>query len=292
MPESVTRRRARLYASIRQFFVERGVLEVFPPVLGTHTVSDPHIQSFRVDFNGDAGFLQTSPEFALKKLLVEELKPIYSLGPAFRAGEQGERHQVEFVMLEWYRLGFDHVALMQEVSELVDQILGAGTYQVCTYQEVVTAVPVEKLDRLPDDLTDAQRLDLTFALGCEALCGRWFVIDYPADQAVLAKTYVPADTQDNVPVAARFELVIDGLELANGYWELTDFEEHRLRFAQDLQHRADASKSSEQLQPDSKFLAAIEAGLPACAGVAMGVDRLMMLALEQTSIDDVLAFRR
>lgn len=265
--------RARLTARVRQFFVERNVLEVHTPVLGSATVTDPDIESIPVP---GYGFLQSSPEYFLKRLLAAGMPSCYQLGPVFRHGEQGRQHNPEFVMLEWYRLGFDHWQLMEEVADLVDLLLGPAPCQRCTYAEVVGQDLLQIAD-MPRD-----QLDLAFAEGCAALQGRWFVTDYPADQAVLARSQ--GDT------AARFELVVDGVEVANGYWELTDLEQHRQRFAADLQTRA--QRGLDPVAVDDTFLAAIQAGLPDCAGVAVGLDRLLMLALGKAGLDGVLAFRR
>ena len=267
--------RARLTNQIRQFFIDRDVIEVHTPVLGRCTVTDPDIESIQVP---GYGYLQTSPEYFLKRLLVAGMPSCYQLGSVFRHGELGRQHNAEFLMLEWYRLGYDHRQLMQEVADLVNTIMGPAPVQTISYAEVVG------LDR-PDDrrLLDLPRdqLDLAFAEGCAALQGRWFVVDYPVDQAVLARV---VDGK-----AARFEMVLDGVEVANGYWELQGLEEHARRFGQDQRQRADRQLAT--IEPDEAFLAAIHHGLPDCAGVAVGVDRLMMLALGQSSLDGVMTFR-
>ena len=209
----------------------------------------------------------------MKRLLVAGMPDCYQLGPAFRADETGKLHNSEFTLLEWYRLGFDHEDLMGEVAALIDLVLGPEEFQRVTYAELVGDID------LPRD-----KLDLVFAQACEGITGRHFVVDYPADQAALARI-----NRHDVTTAARFELLIDGVEIANGYWELTDAAEHRARFAEDLRIRQQRVLPTPEV--DRLFLDALEAGLPPCAGVALGVDRLIMLALDQTSIDQVLAFR-
>ncbi len=260
--------RAMLLAAVRHFFAERSVLEVQTPVLGAATVTDPDVESIAVP---DHGYLQTSPEYFLKRLLVAGVPDCYQLGPVFRADERGRLHNPEFTMLEWYRLDFDHVALMDEVAALVDLVLGPASYITCSYGDLVG-----DLDRPRD------QLDLAFADACATLPGRIFVTDYPAEQAALARVV------DDV--AARFELVVDGVELANGYWELRDPRTHRVRFAAD--HAVRGARGLDKPPVDEAFLAALEEGLPPCAGVAMGIDRMLMLKLGASSLDEVLAFRR
>ena len=251
--------RALLLSSARAFFAERNVLEVQTPLLAKHTVTEPDIQSIEVP---GFGYLQTSPEYHIKRLLAAGAPSCYQLGPAFRFGEQGRLHNPEFTMLEWYRLDFDHWLLMDEVAELVDQLLGAKPYQQLSYTDLVGPLG----DRPRDEL------DLAFARACERLsAGRFFITDYPAEQAALARLNPDGLT------AARFELVVDGVELANGYWELTDPAEHRRRFAKDNESRG--QRTLPQVALDEAFLDAMKAGLPNCAGVALGFDRLVMLAL-------------
>ena len=200
------RLRAQALEAIRGFFAARDVVEVQTPVLAPATVTDPDVESIAVP---GYGFLQTSPEYQMKRLLSAGAPSIYQLGPVFRHEERGRLHNPEFTMLEWYRLGFDDQQLMQEVAELVAQVLGPDAVQTVTYQQLVGDV---------SGRGDVQRgeLDLRFAEACEKLQpGRFFVVDYPADQAALARL-----RPDNPSVAARFELVIDGIEIANGYWEL------------------------------------------------------------------------
>ena len=266
------RLRAQAPEAIRGFFAARDVVEVQTPVLAPATVTDPDVESIAVP---GYGFLQTSPEYQMKRLLSAGAPSIYQLGPVFRHEERGRLHNPEFTMLEWYRLGFDDQQLMQEVAELVALVLGPDAVQTVTYQQLVGDV---------SDRGDVQRseLDLRFAEACEKLQpGRFFVVDYPADQAALARL-----RPDNPSVAARFELVIDGIEIANGYWELLDPTEHERRFAADRARRKALGRTD--VEPDQPFLTALRRGLPNCAGVALGVDRLLMLAQNADRLDEVL----
>ena len=263
------KQRAELLAQARAFFAERNVIEVQTPVLAKHTVTESDVQSIEVP---GYGYLQTSPEYQMKRLLAAGMPSCYQLGPAFRHGEQGRLHNPEFTMLEWYRLGFDHNQLMYEVADMVDALLGPKPYQRLTYEDVVGKSEGRTRDAL----------DLAFADACERLTpGRFFITDYPADQAALARINPDGQT------AARFELVIDGVEIANGYWELLDVEEHRQRFKTDGEIRQ--QRGLPAMAVDEAFIAALQHGLPACAGVAMGFDRLVMLGIGAKALSDVTA---
>ena len=263
------KQRAELLAQARAFFAERNVIEVHTPVLAKHTVTEPDVQSIEVP---GYGYLQTSPEYQMKRLLAAGMPSCYQLGPAFRHGEQGRLHNPEFTMLEWYRLRFDHNQLMYEVADMVDALLGPKPYQRLTYEDVVGKNEGRTRDAL----------DLTFADACERLTpGRFFITDYPADQAALARINPDGQT------AARFELVIDGVEIANGYWELLDVEEHRQRFKTDGEIRQ--QRGLPAMAVDEAFIAALQHGLPACAGVAMGFDRLVILGIGAKALSDVTA---
>ena len=265
------KQRAELLAQARAFFAERNVIEVQTPVLAKHTVTEPDVQSIEVP---GYGYLQTSPEYQMKRLLAAGMPSCYQLGPAFRHGEQGRLHNPEFTMLEWYRLGFDHNQLMYEVADMVDALLGPKPYQRLTYEDVVGKSEGRTRDAL----------DLAFADACERLTpGRFFITDYPADQAALARINPDGQT------AARFELVIDGVEIANGYWELLDVEEHRQRFKTDGEIRQ--QRGLPAMAVDEAFIAALQHGLPACAGVALGFDRLVMLGIGAKDFFEVLTFR-
>lgn len=249
----------------------RQVLEVQTPVLGPATVTDPHVDALAV---GGSGFLQTSPEYAMKRLLAAGAPSIYQLGPVFRAGEAGRLHSQEFTMLEWYRLGFNDDTLMAEVAELVDTILGPADYRKLSYAQL--------LSQSPEPAGAAE--DLRIAAAIEQLGpARIFIVDYPARHAALARLRA-----DDAAVAARFELVVNGVELANGYFELGDAVQLRERFESDNAQRISLGKP--QIALDEAFLAAMEAGLPECAGVALGVDRLIMLAVGADRLEQVLTF--
>ncbi len=270
--------RARLLRDVREFFHERDVLEVQTATLAAATVTEPAVESLAVP---GLGYLQTSPEYQLKRLLAAGAPSLYQLGPVFRAGEAGRRHTPEFVMLEWYRLGFSDVELMAEVAALVDLALGPQPVQTLSYREVVArAAP----DPGESRLSVREALDLRFSAGLDTLGkGRFFVTDYPADQAALARLR-PGDAS----VAARFELVVDGLELANGYWELGDAAALEQRFRRDQAERRARGQWVPEL--DQRFLAAMAHGLPQCAGVALGFDRLLMLKLGAASLHEVMPF--
>jgi len=276
--QAALRARAELLREVRAFFHRRGVLEVQTAALAAATVTEPAVESIEVP---GFGYLQTSPEYQLKRLLAAGAPSLYQLGPVFRAGEAGRHHNPEFVMLEWYRLGFTDRELMAEVAELVDAVLGPAPCCTVTFREVVEGAPAD-----PDTpgLTPREAEDLRLAAGLRALGpGRRFVVDYPADQAALARL-----RPDDPRVAARFELIVDGLELANGYWELGDAAALEARFRRDLAVRRSRGQAEPPL--DRRFLAAMAAGLPSCAGVALGFDRLLMLRLGATSLRDVMPF--
>ena len=263
------KQRAELLAQTRAFLAARDVIEVQIPALAKDSITEPDVQSIEVP---GYGYLQTSPEYQMKRLLAAGMPSCYQLGPAFRHGEQGRLHNPEFTMLEWYRLGFDHNRLMYEVADLVDALLGPKPYQRLTHEDVVGKSKGRRRDAL----------DLAFAEACERLIpGRFFITDYPADQAALARINPDGQT------AARFELVIKGVEIANGYWELLDVEEHRQRFRTDSDIRQ--QRGLPAMAVDEAFIAALEHGLPSCAGVAMGFDRLAMLGIGAKALSDVMA---
>lgn len=296
------RARAGLLAQTRAFFAQRDVLEVQTPVLSRFAISTPQIDSFEV--MPGARYLRTSPELAHKRLLAAGLGDIYELGPVFRVGEQGAHHGCEFTLLEWYRLGFDEHALMTEVAQLLAQcvptVSGAGQrlryadallehagldLWCCGDQDIANVLTAHT--RLPDaQLARDELLDLVFAVVIAPTFDPGsvtFLYDYPASQAVLA-----ALSDDDPRVARRFEAYVGELELANGFFELRDGDVQRARFAQDNALRAE--RGQRECPPDEAFLSALESGLPACAGVALGFDRMVMLATGERDIRATLAF--
>ncbi len=257
-------------------------------------MTDPSIEPIR---STDGRYLQTSPEYHMKRLLAAGTPSIYQIAPAFRAGEAGRWHNPEFIMLEWYRLGFTTATLRAEVAELVVGILGEGEFASITYDECLArtpgvahdvdvwaeAIPLAAKFGAPD-LDHASALDFLISRSLEALGGRVFVVDYPEPQAALARVI---DT-DAGRVADRFELIVDGVEIANGYGELQDADELERRFGADNDRRS--AEGREPVPLDEAFLEAHRAGLPFCAGVALGLDRLLALKLGAGSLAEVIAF--
>lgn len=294
----VLRARAEMLREVRSFFAERDVVEVDTPVLAQTGVTDPAIESFGVEVRGRRWYLQTSTEYHQKRLLAAGAPSNVTISHVFRAEEQGALHNVEFTMVEWYRLGFSLEELMSEVVELVDVVLGRAACRRLTYAELMrgafgelpsTVNALRALLGVESDaeLADASRSQLEDLAASRALAGidgRLFVTDYPAHQAALAAL---RETLDGT-VADRFELVIDGVEVANGYNELTDAQVLADRMAHDVMARERNRQAA--MTPDERLLAAQRSGLPACAGVALGFDRLLMLKLGARDIREVLPF--
>jgi lysyl-tRNA synthetase class 2 len=252
-------------------------------------------------------FLQTSPEFAMKRLLAEDSGPIYYLGKAFRKGEVGRQHNPEFTIVEWYRPGWDHFQLIEEVDQLFQTLLGSGPAKKTTYtalfQEYFNIHPhlatAESLQAIASQkgwignttlLDKDNLLDLLMTHGIEPYIGQTeplVVIDYPASQASLSKIRTIDDPSEH-QVAERFEFYYRGLELANGYHELLCADEQQQRFENDLRKRA--SLGLDQLPIDHELLGAMRKGLPPCAGVAVGMDRLLMIKQNQSKIAKVIPF--
>jgi lysyl-tRNA synthetase class 2 len=303
-----------MLARVRAFFAERDVLEVDTPILSGAATTDLHLASLATHYTGPgfAGghplYLHTSPEFPMKRLLAAGIGSIYQLCKVFRDGEAGRLHNPEFTMLEWYRLGFDHHRLMDEVAELVTYAMSKNAplpVEKLSYRDAfrryadvdphaATVGLLEETARrlaLPvpatmprDDLDPWRDLLLTHVI--EPQLGRdgmTFLFDYPASQAALARV-----RDGNPPLGERFELYIAGVEIANGFHELGDAEEQRHRFEYDLARRAQQGLTSVPM--DQRLLDALRDGLPECSGVALGFDRLVMLAAGKRSIEEVLAF--
>jgi len=306
----VLKLRAKLLADIRHFFVTKNVLEVDTPAMSHATVTDIHLHTFKTHFvgpnfaDGQLLYLMTSPEFHMKRLLAAGSGSIYQVCKSFRNEENGRYHNPEFTMLEWYRVDFNHHDLMNEVDEFLQRIVGTEKAVRLTYQQAFLSTlevcPLEaSMQELKSvasalglgDIAHAENdrdtlLQLLFSVGVESKIGLQspvIVYDFPASQAALAKI-----NEYDPRVADRFEVYFKGIELANGFHELDDPEEQLARFVEDNQKRRDMGL---EMQPiDHHLIDALKVGLPACAGVALGVDRLVMLALEAEHIDDVTAF--
>ncbi|MGB6355534.1 MAG: EF-P lysine aminoacylase EpmA [Steroidobacteraceae bacterium] len=305
---SALRRRAQMLAAAREFFAERAVLEVETPQLSAAAVSDPQIESLATQVAGIAApaYLCTSPEYAMKRLLAAGSGDIYQICKVFRDGERGRWHNPEFTLVEWYRLGFDDAALMSEVETLVGRLLQphrrlepaerlsyaaalrlhAGVDAHRSSDEELSAAARRHGVECRAELDRDAKLDLLMGLIVGPRLGRerpCFICDYPASQAALArlKPGTPA-------VAARFELYVDGIELANGFHELANGTEQRARFEADLALRRARGQSEPPL--DERLLAALAAGIPDCAGVALGFDRLVAVALGVPSLAEAMAF--
>ena len=298
-------KRQALMNKVRRFFENRGVLEVETPVLSAAGGTDPQLDYFEVE---GKRFMMTSPEFHMKRLLAAGFGDIFQITKSFRKDEFGAHHNNEFSMVEWYRVGMPQEKLMDEVEALVSEIIGkpinarrtrwidafknyAGVNPLTASGEEFAAACTAREIPLPADGTAMSREDwwdylMVFAVEPElAKNGPEFILDYPQSQAALAQTYVG---EDGYTWARRFELFVDQVELCNGYTELTDAKEQRRRFDADLEIRRGMNKPLPPV--DEHFLAALESGMPACSGVALGLDRLFMLAMDKKEIKDVILF--
>ena len=307
------RERARLIATVRAFFAARDIWEVETPVLGQGGSTDVHLVSLSSLARTDKGqrklWLQTSPEFHMKRLLAADSGPIFQLAKSFRDGEVGARHNIEFTMLEWYRPGFTLAQLIEETTALVAHVLPQSPGPVVYYRyrelfhrhlevdpfttslDTLRTLAAQRGNMSAQALAEEGRdtcLDLLMGMVIEPTLGQQelsVVVDYPASQAALARRHQDADGEW---VASRFELYLNGIELANGYDELTDAEEQRQRFDADNAERR--RLGLPEVDVDAHLLAALEQGLPASSGVALGLDRLIQLALGKTRLEEVLAF--
>lgn len=314
---SLTHLRARhdLLKQIRTFFDEREFLEVCTPVLSADTVVDEHLDPLRVTCytdprNWDQGpvrFLQTSPEFHMKRLLAAGATAIYQISHVFRAGEIGPIHNPEFSMCEWYRVGDNMRAGIQLMCDLFRAVTTCGEIEQTSYAdaftsivgcnphladlvELKTAAKAVTAQTNPSQLTRDDCLHLLWSLRVtpELSPNQPIVVyDFPASQAALAQVR-DGDAPSGIPVAERFELYWQGVELANGYHELRCADELASRIEQTNENRRTAGK--QQLPPENRLLAAMRSGLPACAGVALGVDRLLMLLCGEKTLQNVLTF--
>ena len=308
---SALRARANMYAQIREFFAKREVLEVETPILSQAGVTDVYLASVQATRHvlGKAAthYLHTSPEFAMKRLLASGSGPIYQICKVFRDDEHGRKHNSEFTMLEWYRPGFSLKDLMFEVTDLLNVVLQQRFAEVrptiLSYKHAfMDRLDLNPLQATTKELQDAARrvglnldlgddrlgyIDLLFSHMVEPSLGfdtPVFLTDFPPELASLAKTRTD---EDGELVAARFELYINGLELANAYDELMDATVLRSRFEADNQERA---KLGLSVMPIDEYLLAALPNMPECSGIALGLDRLLMIATEKMGLSDVISF--
>lgn len=301
-------RRAKVMSQVREFFYQRNIIEVETPVLSANTVTDVHLDSFSTNDPQDESkllYLQTSPEFAMKRLLADGYQSIFQISKSFRFEEAGRYHNPEFTMLEWYRLNFNEFDLMDEVNELLVKILGTQSAEQLSYQRAflenvgidplccdLNTVKTKLLEYgiSGDWIADEKDMDICLqVLFSEVIENRiglhnpCFIYDFPSSQASLAKI-----SQSDDRVASRFECYFKGVELANGFYELSNADEQLTRFKSDNLKRKQFDKAENTI--DTRFIEALKHGLPDCSGVALGIDRLMMLALNKEHIESVLTF--
>jgi lysyl-tRNA synthetase class 2 len=308
------KRRSTIITQIRCFFQMKNVVEVETPSLSLGTVTDPFLDAFTSKYNylsdSDVNastelYMQTSPEFHMKRLLASGYQCIYQICKAFRHEDYGQHHNPEFTILEWYRLDYDQHNLIAEVNELLSLVLGTKTCDKTTYQDLfLKSINVDPLstnfeelydvilqhDKGAEWLFESQDCDLLlqfiFSEIIEPTVGKQvpcFVYNFPIEQASLAKV-CPSDNR----IAQRFECYFKGLELANGFNELTDVDIQELRFLEDNQKRKQLGLPVRDI--DKNFINALNSGLPKCSGVALGIDRLIMIALDKSSIENVISF--
>ncbi|GMR00962.1 MAG: elongation factor P--(R)-beta-lysine ligase [Gammaproteobacteria bacterium] len=298
--------------NIRAFFDSRSVIEVETPLLSHYSTTDPHLDSLCSSFREQACYLNTSPEYAMKRLLADNQQAIYQICKAFRDDESGPNHNPEFTMLEWYRPGYDMLQLMDELAELIETLFKRSSikpgFEYLSYQQAFEKVAgfdphqttsnecyqftVNNNVEIPQGLTVDDDVNdwLDWLLTQRVLPafnkdGFTFLYDYPASQCALAKI---VDNAEQVAVAKRFELFFGEVELANGFFELTDADEQLRRFQQENMRREQSGNAVACI--DENFIAALEHGLPDCSGVAVGLDRLLMVLSHTENIDQVLAF--
>lgn len=309
--------RALMLKNIRAFFDGRSVIEVETPLMSHYATTDPHLDSLQSRFREQICYLNTSPEYAMKRLLVSLQKPIYQLCKAFRDDELGSHHNPEFTLLEWYRPGFDMSQLMAEMSELIRYLcdfsqcfsMNKPDFTFISYQqafEKTTGInPHDTSSKECYQVAMSNKIEIPQGLGVDAgelndwldwLLTQWvlptfskhdftFLYDYPAAQCALAKV---EDNAQQIPVARRFELFFGEMELANGFDELTDAQEQSQRFQAENKRRKLSGK--KVISIDKNFIDALAYGLPECSGVALGVDRLLMALTRSTKIEQVLSF--
>ncbi|KEY91591.1 hypothetical protein CF67_14017 [Candidatus Photodesmus blepharus] len=312
-PEATIKRlkhRASLVNQIRQFFLERNVWEVDTPSISHSTITDVHVEVFQTHFitssrpDTNPLYLVTSPEFHMKRLLAAGSGCIYQICKSFRNGESGRCHNPEFTMLEWYRVDFDHYDLMNEMDELLQLILKCNAAQRISYQQVFIDIldvcpledSIQKLKKVGKklgfgDIANSEQdrdslLQFLFRFGIEKKIGKQvpvFIYDFPASQAELARINLKDGR-----IAERFEVYFKGVELANGFHELSNPTQQLARFERKNALRTKLGLVTRAV--DYNLIASLQAGLPDCAGVALGIDRLIMLSLNCNHINQVIAF--
>lgn len=297
--------RACMLSKVRSFFSLKNILEVDTPILSHSAPIDEHIDIMSVNLQGSTGYLHSSPEYAMKRLLSLGIGDIFQLSHVFRLGEVGRFHNPEFTMIEWYRTSLSFEAFIEETVELVRLFIGSYPYKYISYRNAfLKYAHIDYLNASVQDLLNCASshginlsspsswdldslLQLLMGsviepnLGKEEITVLW---DYPSSQAALAKT----EQKGEEKVAKRFELYFQGIELANGYLELTEAKEQKSRFLHSNEKRIMAGKPS--LPIDELFLSALEKGFPECCGVAVGFDRLLMLKQNAASLKEILPF--
>lgn len=299
----ILRVRAQLMADIRSFFTSRRYLEVETPIMARYGITDPYLANIKTHFRGHNYTLQTSPEYHMKRLLAAGSGPIFQLARVFRDDELGRWHNPEFTLLEWYQLNVDHLSLLAEVNELLQSLMHCEPLRIRTYQEVFQSIC--EIDPLKISIQDLQICVKKYGLesvldAAEQDADQYLfllmshviepnlahdsaptaIIDFPASQASLAQIVNGC--------AARFEVYYCGIELANGFYELTDPKLQEIRFQMDNLMRVAQGKPEAAI--DKYLLQALQHGLPSCSGVALGVDRLLALVLGQSRLSNCLAF--
>lgn len=290
--------RAYMLSQARAFFAERKICEVDCPILSPYASIDTYIDLIPATPKMGPAYLHSSPEYGMKRLLAKGMGDIYQLSHVFRDGEVGFKHNPEFMMAEWYRLGIEYMSMIEETLNFVRLFIGDLPSETITYREAFRKyagfdyTKMTKEELLPlveayEDITKEELLNIILATKVEPNLGKGKLLvlnEYPASQAALAKTF----EKEGIQVAERFEVYFEGLELANGYHELTDAVEQKRRFIED--NKARIALGKEALPEDSNFLKALEKGIPGCCGVAVGFDRLMMLRHKAESIGEVIPF--
>jgi len=300
------KQRAQLLKNLRDFFQQRSILEVETPVLSHYGGTEPNLSAITANFNslGEAqlGFLQTSPEFAMKRLLAAGIGDCYQITKAFRNEESGRFHNPEFSLLEWYRTGINEIQLLQEIDEMLQKIVAAEAAQYCSYSDLfnqyltldvtnstfenLRQVAINNIQNPPQLEHRDEYLELLFSYCIEPKIGLkrpCFVTAYPASQASLARI-----STEDPELSCRFEIFYKGIELGNGFYELSDADEQYKRFKTENNRRR--NMGLEEVEIDPHFIQALRHGLPESSGVAIGIDRLLMIITSAKHIDEVLSF--